>query len=254
MTNADGPGVIRGEGVTVWRQVEERLRHAIETGELPRAGRLPPEKALADRFGVNRHTVRRAMAALAERGLIRTEQGRGSYVQDVVVDYPLRRRTSFSANLLAQDRLPSHAVLSIEATAASSVVAGALGLEVGAPVAHVTSIGQADGVPISFARSFLPIPRLPDVLERLHQEPSMSRVYAACGVSSYRRLWTRITARMPSAEEALHLKQARNLPVLMTEAVDVGQDRQPIRYGLACFASARVQLTVEPDEAPGPLG
>ncbi len=47
-------------------------------------------------MAVNRHTVRRAMAELAVRGLVRTERGSGTFVKTDKLDYRIGRRTRFS--------------------------------------------------------------------------------------------------------------------------------------------------------------
>ncbi len=56
-------------------------------------------------------------------------------------------------------------------------------------------------------------------------------------------------ARLPSADEAAGLRQPVTEPVLVTEALDVDAADRPIRYGITCFAGARVQLTVVPEPA-----
>ncbi len=58
------------------------IRRAILTGELVPGTRLPPERRLAETFGVNRVTVRSALARLAEAKLVRARQGSGYLVQD----------------------------------------------------------------------------------------------------------------------------------------------------------------------------
>ncbi len=63
-------------------QIARELTREIRSGRLPRGARLPGELALAERFGVSRTTVRAALAALAEAGLIATHTGKGSYVLD----------------------------------------------------------------------------------------------------------------------------------------------------------------------------
>ncbi len=65
-------------GPPPWRQITEDLRHRIQAGEW--TGRLPSEKTLAQEYGVAVNTVRKAMAALREEGLIQTDKGWGSYV------------------------------------------------------------------------------------------------------------------------------------------------------------------------------
>ncbi len=63
-------------------EVESQLLRAIERGVFPTGSRLPPERELADRFGVSRVSVRAALQALAARRIIETSQGRGSFVRE----------------------------------------------------------------------------------------------------------------------------------------------------------------------------
>src|SRR5580704_3210773 len=94
----------RGAGVALWRQIEERLQAEIAGGAVMPGARLPTEHDLAARFQVNRHTVRRALAGLVQRGLVRVEQGRGAFVQEDVIDYALGKRTRFTENILRHRR------------------------------------------------------------------------------------------------------------------------------------------------------
>ena len=71
---------MRPSGVVLWQQLADQLADEIVKHDLPGGARLPPEPELAAQFNVNRHTVRRAVAALAEIGLVRVEQGRGTFV------------------------------------------------------------------------------------------------------------------------------------------------------------------------------
>jgi GntR family transcriptional regulator, phosphonate transport system regulatory protein len=247
MTSQDPTPLQRGSGVTVWRQIAHRLEGDLRAGGLKAGSRLPTEVELAARFTVNRHTVRRAIADLAARGLVRVEQGRGTFLQDLVIDYPLRRRTSFSANLLAQDRAPSHEMLEVIELAADAEVVRALDLRRGAGVVQSTGCGFADGVPVSYGHSWFPGGRFSDLVDRLRQHSSISAVLASYGIPDYRRATTRVLARLPLVEEALRLKQPASEPVLVTEAIDVDLEGRPIRYGATCFAGARVQLTVTPE-------
>src|SRR5712692_725200 len=78
----------RERGVALWRQIEARLGDLIAAGTYPE-GRLPPEQELAEHFGVNRHTVRQALQGLKERGVLHTQQGRGSFVRQSTIEYAL---------------------------------------------------------------------------------------------------------------------------------------------------------------------
>ena len=60
----------RGSPVPLYFQVATQLEEMIESGEMPVGGRLANEVELADRLGVSRPTMRRAIQYLVERGYL----------------------------------------------------------------------------------------------------------------------------------------------------------------------------------------
>src|SRR6266550_831149 len=71
----------RSSGLPLYRQICQRLREAILSGELSEGTRLPTERALASELGVNRTTVMNAYNELASEGLIEGHVGRGTLVR-----------------------------------------------------------------------------------------------------------------------------------------------------------------------------
>lgn len=71
----------RNNGLPLYRQICQRLREAILSGELTEGTRLPTERALASELGVNRTTVMNAYNELASEGLIEGHVGRGTLVR-----------------------------------------------------------------------------------------------------------------------------------------------------------------------------
>ena len=71
----------RSSGLPLYRQICQRLREAILSGELSEGTRLPTERALATELGVNRTTVMNAYNELASEGLIEGHVGRGTLVR-----------------------------------------------------------------------------------------------------------------------------------------------------------------------------
>src|SRR6516165_8210200 len=71
----------RTGGLPLYRQICQRLREAILSGELTEGTRLPTERALASELGVNRTTVMTAYNELASQGLIEGHVGRGTLVR-----------------------------------------------------------------------------------------------------------------------------------------------------------------------------
>lgn len=66
----------------LYEQIVEQIERSINEGQLQSGEQLPPERELAQRFGVSRTAVREAMKALSEKGLIESQHGRGTFVTD----------------------------------------------------------------------------------------------------------------------------------------------------------------------------
>ncbi len=241
----DGAGIDRSTGISLWHQIHETLRQEIASGAWQPGDKLPTEQALAGRFGVNRHTVRRAVGALAQNGLVRVEQGRGTFVQEGVIDYRVGLRTRFSENILRNQREPRGRLVRSTITKASSKVAHALGLPSGTDVVLLEKVGDAGGSPLSFGTSYFPAERFPGLEAALAESASVTAALAKFGIGDYRRLSTRVTARMPTAEEARHLRQPVTRPILQSEAINVDPAGRPIEFGLTRFAADRVQIVFE---------
>jgi GntR family phosphonate transport system transcriptional regulator len=238
----------------VWTSIADALAAEIAAGHYAPGARLPTEARLAERFGVNRHTVRRALAALAERGRIRTRQGAGAFVAATATDYPLVRRVRLQQNLAAAGRSATRAIRRRETRAADAEEAEALRIAPGAPVHVLEGVSFADGSPIAAFLSVFPAERLPGLLAAIGADGSITAALAACGVADYTRAVTRLTATTARPTLALALQIAEGAPLLRAVAVNVDPDGAPIEFGKTWFAGERVTLVVEPEPAPPPDG
>ena len=230
--------------VPIWQGIAETLRAEIAAGGYGPGDRLPSEADLAQRFGVNRHTVRHALAALAEAGQVRARRGSGVFVASRATDYSLGERVRFHQNLMASGRTPSRRILRVETRAATRPEAEALDLGAGAAVHLVEGLSLADGEPMALFWSAFPAARVPGLTGRLQDLTSITAALAAEGIADYTRASTRVSAEPADAVLALHLRLPAGAPVLRTVAVNVELDGRPIEYGVTWFAGDRVTLTV----------
>lgn len=231
----------------IWRAIAQTLTDDIAQGHYAPGDRLPTEAECAARFGVNRHTVRHALAALAEQGLIHTRRGSGAFVAARPADYALGRRTRFHQNLAAAGRSPARQITRAETRPCDRGEAAALALPPGAAVHVIEGISSADGVPLAMFQSVFPAARLPGLLGRLGETASITAALAGEGVADYTRASTRLTAVAAPATLALHLRLAEGAPVLRSTSVNVDAAGQPVEFGTTWFAGDRVTLTVTPD-------
>ncbi len=69
-------------GVPIYLQIVERLRHMVATGDLVPGSQLPTVRQLAQDLRVNFNTVARAYAILNQAGIVSTQQGRGTFIRE----------------------------------------------------------------------------------------------------------------------------------------------------------------------------
>ncbi|MFP4305412.1 phosphonate metabolism transcriptional regulator PhnF [Rhodosalinus sp.] len=236
----------------LWTAIETALTEDIAEGRYSSGDRLPSEAALAARFGVNRHTVRRALASLAEAGLVHSRRGAGVYVQHAATDYPIGRRVRFHRNLEAAGRLPAREIALLETRSADAAEARALELAAGDPVLVCDGRSLADGQPIALFRSVFPQARLPGLAEALHEVSSVTAALARVGVPDYTRRSTRISARPATATQAVQLRIAEGAPLLRTVAVNADAQGRPVEFGTTWFAGDRVTLTLHDLDGEAP--
>jgi GntR family phosphonate transport system transcriptional regulator len=239
----------RRSGVSVWKQIADTLRTEIRDRAFTATGRLPSENELAARFGVNRHTLRQAVAALQVDGLVRIEPGRGMFVQHELLDYALSRRTRFSENLRRQGLLPSNQLLTAREILAPERAAHELKLDKSAKVLRVEMLDEANGEPIGLATAYYPALRFAGLLDMLQSDTHTTEILRHFGIQDYIRAESRITTQMPSSETARLLKQLPTRPLLCVECLDEDMQGQPIKYGETVFCGDRVQLVVSAGEA-----
>jgi len=239
--------VERGSGIAVWRQIGELLAADIRKKLYEPGEKLPTEPELAARYAVNRHTIRRAMAELEQEGLVRIEQGRGTFVQEHAIDYAIGKRTRFSENLRRQG-LTGHTELLGHQLLRHADAAAHLGLARNAELLRVRLMGRSGKRTISVSEHLFDAGRFPDLAEKLDVLHSISKAYAQYGIDDYTRKWSRITAVLPDSDLARLLSQPKTRPVLQVEALNVDSQGAPLQYSVTRFGGDWVQLVVSDED------
>ena len=231
----------------LWTAIRDHITEDIARGQYAPGDRLPTEAQLAERFGVNRHTVRRALADLAEAGTVHARRGAGVFVRHRPTAYPLGRRVRFHQNLTAAGRVPERRILLLESRIANAEEAEALHLDPGAQVHVYEGLSLADGAPIALFRSVFPAARFPNMLEALRESQSVTAAFAAHGLGDYTRAKTEITAKQATPTLAAQLQLLAGAAILRTVAVNVDGAGAPVELGRTWFAGDRVALTLGAD-------
>ncbi len=233
----------------LWDAIARTLSQEIGDGHFRAGDRLPTEAELARRFGVNRHTVRHALAHMASQGLIRARRGAGVFVMAPPTEYPLGPRVRFQTNIAAAGRVPGRKILSITTRLADLTETTALNLPKMARVHDCEGLSLVDEQPVALFRSVFPADRLPDLPGYLRAEGSVTRALALHGITDYFRQSTRIMAELSSATQAGLLQLTQGDPLLHAVAINIDASGLPVELGNTWFAGDRVALTLSQEKA-----
>lgn len=238
--------VQRQNGVALWRQIADRIRTSIADGEYDATGKVPPEFALAAQFGVNRHTVRSALAALAQEGIVRSVQGRGTLiVRKERLNFPISRRTRFNQGLGDQAREKEGLLLRSEEEPASADLAARLDIPEGAMVVRLETLRKADRRPVSRSTNWFPAGRFAGIREAYRASGSITVAFRMLGLSDYLRVSTEITATHADAGDLADLQLSPGAIILVSRALNADPDGVPVQYAVSRFPADMVQFTIE---------
>lgn len=153
-------------GAPLWLQLKHALRD-LATFHLNPGDRIPAEPELCSHYGLSRITVRQAITALVDEGLLKKQQGRGTFVlaprlAQQLVDPNHFLSTGFDAEP------PEHVTLySAESMPAPDWLARKLGIGAGEDVFKIRKVLAVDrGAPIAYRTTFLTAALVPNLTQR----------------------------------------------------------------------------------------
>jgi len=159
-------------GSPLYRQVKQAVLAALSNGEWKQGDAIPPEKTLAERFGVSIGTLRKAIDELAAENILIRHQGRGTFVavhnrnQHFFRFFRVLRQDGYKS-------YPTHELLRFRRVRASALVREKLELEAGAHVFEFINRLSLNGDVVMIDEISLPEALFPGMTEKhLRERPS----------------------------------------------------------------------------------
>lgn len=232
-------------GEAVYSQIARLLEEEIQKYHTP-GSYLPSEAELAQRFGVNRHTLRRAVEELMQSGLVERIHGKGTRVLDAPVDYTLGQGTRFTEQLEAEGMTAVTRILRKLLVPARGGVAQRLSLPEEAPVVWMETLRLVEDRPYCVISHFLPQAYFPELLEAYAGGSLHEHIRSRYAIT-LRRVESLVTASLPLGDDARLLSMPQHQPVLRVKSVNVhAQDDTPLEYSLTRFRADCIQLRICP--------
>lgn len=228
----------------MWLSIYEQLNESIANGAFAVGERLPTEAALANRFGANRHTIRRALNALQENGVVYSRRGSGTFVAERSTVYKLGKRTRLRQGIGPMSEQVGLTITYTETREADARQAKKLDIPEGQLVHLIEGVRDLDGKPIGLFQVCYPALRMPNLPEVMKQSASITEALSSVGIKDYQRAETIVGADIADATQASLLACQVGSALLRTRSVDVDETGKPIAYGQAWFVGSRMELEI----------
>lgn len=224
----------------LYRQLQRVLREAIEREVLQPEDALPAERELALEFEVSRITVRKAIEALVQEGLVVRRHGSGTFVRPRV-EKSFSRISSFSEDMRARGLTP-HSVW-LKKFTGTVTPEEALGLRAspGTPVHRFHRIRFADGAPMALEYTTILASCLPSL------DAVKASLYEALAVSGHRpsRALQRLRAVLLTAEQARLLRAQSGNAGLLVERVGFHLDGRGVEFSQSYYRGDTYDFVAE---------
>ena len=225
----------RSSPTPLYFQLAQAIEGAITGGDLPAGSRLENEILLAQRYGLSRPTVRRAVQELVDKGLLVRKRGVGTQV----IQPHVRRSvelTSLYEDLARAGEMPTTAVLSLQRIPAPADIAAELDLPEGQEIVAVRRLRQSRGEPLALMTNYLP-GRFHPTAEEL-SERGLYQYLRAQGVH-LRVAHQRIGARLARAQEARLLEEPPRAALLTMERTAFDDQGAAVECGRHVYRASR---------------
>lgn len=234
----------------LYTQLSDIIREKIYSREWAVKSKIPSEHELMAQYRLARGTVRRAISALVDEGLLVREHGRGTFVAEPGLSHAVESRPfSFAEALHNQGKAFKTVVVDEWVTPAPSDVAIELDVPPHSDVMFLRRVRYVDGVPIMCQESWLSLQECPGLCDIDYRNESLFDAVERCAGRKIKYSKMRYAARIAGKEHGDLLACEETAAILLLEQTISLADHRPVEWGTTWFRPGQsiVSNAVQPD-------
>ena len=213
-----------------YAQLVNILRQSMAAGILRPGDQLPSEAQLCERYGVSPMTVRRAINALVDQGVVIAEQGRGTFVKPIAMGeatFGLKKLQ----DLLNDTEHTTVNVLEARIVRADERVARKLEIPLGQRTIYIRRILRTDNLPTLYHREYLVYDPTRPIVEAELEVTALQRLFSGAGETILKHGDINLEATLLDEEEARLLQVKQPKAAFCFEHLFYDFDDKPISWG-----------------------
>jgi GntR family transcriptional regulator len=231
--------------VPKYRLIEQELTARIRSGQYRPGEPMPPQRELSASLGVTLMTLRQALRALSDQGLVQQQPGRGTFVTPPPAAYRLESLRSLSDDLRSQGLDVVTDVRRAQSRLLPAKIGVALGLESGTRGLRLERVRSVRGRPVVHQVSWVPEPYASAIAK---EDFAVTPLYAAlaerCGVAVAGAREAVRPGILPVALAEVMVRPA-GTPVFLSERITYGVERTGIVFDLATIDGQRMEIRTD---------
>jgi GntR family transcriptional regulator len=249
LASLDSTIIKRDTPVPYHYQLSELLRQEIESGNWKIGEQIPVEEDLCAYFSLSRTTVRKSLDALVNLGLLRREQGCGTFVAEPkMIEGLVNRPIGFFDDMAERGFQIVTQVLELHRITPPPVVARELQLLPGASVIELRRVRIILDLPVVVVNSYVPYELCPSLLEADLTHTGLYKFLREHGGYKTFRAKSFVEAVSADEVEAQLLWIEVGSPLLMIESTVYLADGRPIDYNKSRHRGDRMRLIMETEK------
>jgi GntR family transcriptional regulator len=249
----------RRSGIPLYHQIQQRLMDQIRSGEIKQGEPVPSIQKIATRMGVSQMTVRQAVKALCDLGVIYSRQGKGTFISGIKIERDFRHVLSFSEEMKDRGATPHSELLSFKIQVPNQETRDALRLGERDKVFCLRRVRYADSLPMGIESSCLPVHLCPDLLETY--DPATSLYEELAEQYGIQVIVTDevIEVGKASADEARLLQILPKSPIFLFTRISYLENGKPAEHVKSSYRGDRYRIVnrlmrAKRDLTPSALG
>ena len=217
--------------IPLYIQIAEGLISQIESGELAPGDRLPAERELSEKLGVNRMTLRRALQVLEAQGVILRKHGIGTYIAEPKIDRRVDTVFRFTTGMQSRGYTPGTRLISLEEIFLDAALAHQLALPVVAPAYQIRRLRTINQEPVLLESYTIPAGRFPGLAKHDLEGRSIYEIMESEYGITIARARQSFEPVVASQFEADLLQVRPGAPLMLEKRLSYDQENQPVECG-----------------------
>jgi GntR family transcriptional regulator len=228
--------------IPIYYQLFKYFEKQIRQGQLQPGDALPTEMEIAERAGISRMTVRRAISELAATGMVYTQKGKGTFVAQPRLDNVVFNLNNYFDEIRQKGMNPHAELLETRIIKANEQLALRLSIEVNTRCLYFRILILADGEKLAYETKYTVYTKGSPILESELTDPRLSRLAAAHSDSIPSSSKKVLKVSKATEEEAKVLGISPGLPVFFMSQTIYDTDGKSIAWGKTIYRGDRYKL------------